>query len=188
MSADSSQSLATQREPTEAPDKAHESLWQLRTRVAEVIDDNQKATPAIWAWVQKQRSEPEWWNELLRRFVEEQEGTTTAHLTPQALRVVFDELAAEWRRETKGESFAHRRAMHFAYQEIIGLGPDAVPLILESLAAEVDDWFWALVAITRHDVAEGVSNANAAAARWLEWGETTGRLRAHALGRLSAGV
>jgi hypothetical protein len=106
----------------------------------------------------------------------EDEIPEVQHLTPRALRVVFEELVAEWRRETKGASFPHQKAMNFAYQEIIGLGPDALPLILKELRTDLADWFWALVAITRKDVAEGVTDPAEAARRWLEWGRNIGHL------------
>ena len=88
------------------------------------------------------------------------------------IRRVFNELASEWRRDTALESFINRKAMHFAYQSIIGLGPAAVPLLLESLAQEPRDWFWALAAIAREDPAEGIDNFDDAARAWLEWGRT----------------
>jgi hypothetical protein len=87
------------------------------------------------------------------------------------IRRVFNELAEEWRRETALESFVTRKVMHFSYQSIIGLGPAVVPLLLESLAQEPRDWFWALAAIAREDAAEGTDNFEDAAMAWLEWGK-----------------
>lgn len=87
------------------------------------------------------------------------------------IRRVFNELAEDWRRETALESFVVRKVMHFSYQSIIGLGPAVVPLLLESLAQEPQDWFWALAAIAREDVAEGVDSFDDAAAAWLAWGK-----------------
>jgi hypothetical protein len=87
------------------------------------------------------------------------------------LRVIFEELASKWRHETAMEALPSRKAMNFSYQSIIGMGPDALPFILESLAAEVDDWFWALTAITRKNVAAGTSTTKDAVAAWLEWGK-----------------
>jgi hypothetical protein len=87
------------------------------------------------------------------------------------IRRIFNELADEWRRETALESFVVRKVMHFSYQSIIGLGPAVVPLLLEALAREPQDWFWALAAIAREDVAEGADNFEDAAAAWLAWGK-----------------
>jgi len=42
-------------------------------------------------------------------------------------------------------------AMCDAYQKIIGLGPDAVPLIIAQMQSEADEpdqWFWALQVLT----------------------------------------
>src|SRR6266487_3952605 len=61
-----------------------------------------------------------------------------------AIEEAFREHADAWRRETVLESSAQRIAMHRAYQQIIGLGPPAVPLILRELRREPNYWFWAL--------------------------------------------
>jgi hypothetical protein len=87
------------------------------------------------------------------------------------IRAVFNTLAEEWRNATALESFLVKKAMHFSYQCIIGLGPAVLPLLLESLAEEPRDWFWALAAITREDAAVGIENSDEAAKAWLEWGK-----------------
>jgi hypothetical protein len=86
------------------------------------------------------------------------------------IRKVFNDLATEWRHETAAQSFVTSKVIHFAYQSIIGLGPAVVPLLLESLAEQPQDWFWALAAIAREDAAEGVDSMEEAARAWLEWG------------------
>jgi len=123
------------------------------------------------------------WREIALRSLDTPESGELIPMTAGALRVVFDELAQQWREETKGSPLPARRETHFAYQQIIGMGEAAVPMILESLADEIDDWFWALVAITRFDVAEGVSDVDEAADRWLKWGRETGRLTVHTIVR-----
>lgn len=91
----------------------------------------------------------------------------------------FDDLVAEWKRETLLESSMTNRMLHRAHQRIIGMGPAAVPLILAELEREPDYWFWALTAITGEDPAEGTTSLNAARRRWLEWrdGSLTTRAR-----------
>jgi len=42
-------------------------------------------------------------------------------------------------------------AMLKPYQRIVGMGLSAVPLILEELRREPDQWFWALEAITEEN-------------------------------------
>jgi hypothetical protein len=64
--------------------------------------------------------------------------------------------------------------MHFAYQSIIGMGPDALPFILQSLTAGADDWYWALTAITRKNVAAGTKTTDDATRAWIEWGKREG--------------
>ncbi len=42
-------------------------------------------------------------------------------------------------------------AMLKPYQRIVGMGLSTVPLILEELRREPDQWFWALEAITEEN-------------------------------------
>jgi hypothetical protein len=69
-------------------------------------------------------------------------------------------------------------AMHPAYQEIIGMGRDALPLILFELERKVDHWFWALRSITGIDPVrpEHRGDLNAMAADWIRWGSNQGIL------------
>src|SRR5256885_1317850 len=69
------------------------------------------------------------------------------------LRRTFEELADTWRRETGFLSFMQQRALHPAYQRIIGMGWAAVPLLLRELQRQPDHWFWALHAITGEEPA-----------------------------------
>lgn len=87
---------------------------------------------------------------------------------------LFDELASRWGAETAFESVVTRKAMHPAYQRIIGMGAHAVPLILERLRREPAQWFWALTAITGEDAAQGETTVEGAATAWLEWGRARG--------------
>ena len=66
--------------------------------------------------------------------------------------------------------------MHPAYQEIIGMGERAVPLLLAELRREPDDWFWALHAITGANPVPAASRGNARtmAEAWLRWGAENG--------------
>src|SRR5258708_8313791 len=60
----------------------------------------------------------------------------------------FQDLVRTWRRDTAMLSSSERKAVHPAYQSIIGMGQDAVPLILNEMKRQPDHWFWALRAIT----------------------------------------
>ncbi len=118
------------------------------------------------------RESSHWWDSAFSSY----SATELTPLTMGALRVIFDELTARWRAETQSAPLSVQRETHFAYQQIIGLGEPALPLILENLRSDANDWFWALIAITRLDVAEGVSDVDEAAARWLAWGRDTGQI------------
>ncbi len=63
----------------------------------------------------------------------------------------FQELARQWKDETLVLSSITAMATHPAYQQIIGMGKDAVPLILAELKQQPAHWFWALRAITGED-------------------------------------
>ena len=62
--------------------------------------------------------------------------------------------------------------MHPAYQQIIGLGPAAVPLLLRELEREPDYWFWAIKAITGVDPVADADRGRmrAMSATWISWG------------------
>ena len=61
----------------------------------------------------------------------------------------FRELADQWYRETRYLSSITRTVTHLAYQNIIGMGPAALPLILRELEERGGHWLWALNAITQ---------------------------------------
>lgn len=88
--------------------------------------------------------------------------------------VTFENLADQWETETALESIVARKAMHPAYQRIIGMGGSVVPLILRRLRREPRQWFWALTAITGDDPAAGQTTVEGACAAWLRWGRERG--------------
>lgn len=90
----------------------------------------------------------------------------------------FNTLAERWREDTQFHSSITALFMHPAYQEIIGLGPDALPLILEDLAATRSDWFWALRAISGENPVPAAERGQIGkmVERWLEWGHAHGYL------------
>jgi len=102
----------------------------------------------------------------------------SARLSRQAeLARQFNELADAWERETRAESFAHRRSMHPAYQRIIGLGPAGVSLVLERMRwRQSGHWFWALNALTGEDPAAGLTKPRAAREAWIRWGIEHGHI------------
>lgn len=92
------------------------------------------------------------------------------------LRPRFRNLASAWKEATRYCSSTTEVAMHPAYQQIIGMGRQAIPLILEELRAEPNQWFWALKAITGEDPVEEPDRGHVRrmADAWLQWAEEHG--------------
>jgi hypothetical protein len=90
----------------------------------------------------------------------------------------FGDLVRQWKAATTFTSSGAEIALHPAYQQIIGMGKDAIPLILEELQREEDHWFWALKSITGADPAPPGDRGNLPkmTAAWLGWAETNGYL------------
>jgi hypothetical protein len=95
---------------------------------------------------------------------------------PRRLAAMFEQLAIQWRDETRFSSSTTEIATHPAYQRIIGLGPSAIPLILAELKKKPEHWFWALGALTGENPvpAEDVGRLPAMSAAWLKWGRENG--------------
>jgi hypothetical protein len=94
----------------------------------------------------------------------------------------FKLLTEQWRAERGAMSSITEAAMCPAYQAILGMGPIAVPFILDTLRAEGDEpdqWFWALKAITGSDPVAEADRGDFVkmAASWLEWANNEGYAR-----------
>lgn len=81
----------------------------------------------------------------------------------------FNELRAVWERDTRWSSDLNDYLYHPAYREIISMGWDAVPLIIDRLRVSPDHWFTALVEITGKDRAAGAMTVGDAAQLWVSW-------------------
>jgi hypothetical protein len=94
------------------------------------------------------------------------------------LEQAFSELAEGWRQEIAIYSSVSKKALHPAYQRIIGMGPAAIPLILRELERRPEHWFWALTAITGVDPVppEDAGNVRKMADAWLALGREQGYL------------
>jgi hypothetical protein len=94
----------------------------------------------------------------------------------------FARLARQWREERSAMSSSSvaRMAMCPSYQEIIGLGPEAIRPILQELRLRPDPehWFWALAAITRENPVPPQSRGKTheMAVAWLRWGTEHGHI------------
>jgi len=88
----------------------------------------------------------------------------------------FRRLADEWKEQSRYRSNTAQMAMLMPYQRIIGLGLPVVPLILEELQREPDQWFWALESITEQNSVppEAKGKVRLMAQAWLDWGKQQG--------------
>lgn len=88
----------------------------------------------------------------------------------------FDRLMGEWKEGTRYLSNTAQMAMLRPYQKIIGMGPPALPLILQELRREPDQWFWALESITDQNPVptENAGDVRLMAEAWIRWGVQEG--------------
>ena len=109
------------------------------------------------------------WSDTGERISEEQ----------QALRTYFATLADQWYEETGHLSSPSQIAMHPAYQRIIGLGPAAIPLVLDELRIVGGQWFWALRALAGESPvpADSAGKIREAKEAWIRWGRSRGYIR-----------
>jgi hypothetical protein len=93
--------------------------------------------------------------------------------TKAELRDRFLRLASDWKEQSRYLSNSAAMAMLMPYQQIIGMGKEALPLILEELRREPAQWFWALRAITGEDPVppEAAGMVRLMADAWVKWGQ-----------------
>jgi len=129
------------------------------------------------------------WENDARRFLKDNTlynklvNRLEAHCLKSEARVagvagMFETLATQWRNETKFLSSITDKALHPCYQRIIGLGPEAIPIILMELRTRGGHWFWALESITGENpvLPEHSGNTKNMAHDWIEWGKRKGYL------------
>lgn len=94
------------------------------------------------------------------------------------IRERFRRLAEDWKQRSYHMSNVAQMAMLRPYQQIIGMGWDGVPLILEELRNEPRQWFWALEVITDENPVppEAAGKVRLMAQAWIEWGKKKGLL------------
>ena len=87
------------------------------------------------------------------------------------LAIKFTSLKLEWEEETLHLSSVTQAAMHPAYQQVIGMGEKALPLIMDELDRKPGLWFWALKSITGEDPvpAKMRGKTKAMTEIWLLW-------------------
>lgn len=112
---------------------------------------------------------------LARQFIDA-EAHYRFPLTRETIFERFECLVREWRADTQLISSTTSMILHKAYQEIIGLGPVVIPLLLRELQNKPDYWFAALKALTGVDPVAASDRGRLAAmtSAWLEWGRDQG--------------
>ena len=80
----------------------------------------------------------------------------------------------KWKRDTQHLSDPAERYLHRSYVRIIGLGPSAIGLLLRDLQQEMNDWFFALEAMTGESpiTAAMAGDVQQMADAWIAWGTT----------------
>ena len=88
----------------------------------------------------------------------------------------FQRLASVWRAETAYVSSSSEMVAHPAFQEIVGMGPAVIPLLLRELENRTGHWQRALRQITGADPVSSADQGNMdrAAEAWLRWGKEQG--------------
>src|SRR5436309_11863212 len=96
--------------------------------------------------------------------------------TEQARERRFHELVDLWKRGRGHHSSSARLAEHPAYQQIIGMGPEVIPLLMRELEREPDHWFRVLHALTGANPVplESCGKVLEMADAWLRWGREQG--------------
>lgn len=113
-------------------------------------------------------------SQLINRYMED----LTAHYFEPITRqwanpaIRFFTLKSQWEKETAVVSSVTQMAMHPSYQQIIGMGPAAIPLILNEMAVKPGHWFWALKSISGEDPVppENRGRVREMTEAWLHWG------------------
>jgi hypothetical protein len=90
--------------------------------------------------------------------------------------IKFQELKTRWEVDTAILSSITEIAMHPAYQQIIGMGRNAIPLILAEMKERPGHWFWALKSITGEDpvLPEQRGRIKEMTEAWINWGRDQG--------------
>ena len=95
---------------------------------------------------------------------------------PRQLEALFARLADDWRRDTRFLSATSAIATHPAYQRIVGLGPQGIPLVLDEMQRRPGQWFWALASLTGENPVppDDRGRVPAMTDAWLQWGRDNG--------------
>lgn len=97
-------------------------------------------------------------------------------LEKEELETIFNNLVDQWKKETRGISSNTELILHPAYQQIIDMGKDVIPLLLRELEKKSGRWFWALKSISRENPvpADKIGKTKVMIDIWLDWGKRNG--------------
>ena len=107
-------------------------------------------------------------------------GSAVPHAMKYDVRERFRQLAAQWKEQSRHMSNVAQMAMLKPYQQIIGMGEAAVPLLLEELRARPGPVVLGLEAITQENPVppEAAGKVRAMAEEWVAWGKRQGYMAA----------
>lgn len=111
-----------------------------------------------------------------RVFVEPRQHVVGQSQIKSLIPAEFRKHETKWTRDTRYSSSLSDKYLHPSYARIIGMGPSVVPLILQRLKQQPNDWFYALRAITgANPVRPGdAGDMQKMAQIWLAWGKKRG--------------
>src|SRR5271155_2923541 len=92
---------------------------------------------------------------------------------PETVEEKFRRLADRWLSETAFVSSSGDLVAHPAFQEIVSMGPEIVPLLLREMSKRTGHWHRALRRITGVDPVPAADRGNVDKMfdAWLRWGE-----------------
>ena len=96
----------------------------------------------------------------------------------EVIKSKFQNLIAQWRKDTVFLSSSTDKLSHPAYLKIIGMGEPALPLIFREMKERGGHWFLALRSISDADPVnpEDVGKIKKMTEAWLQWGMQNGYL------------
>lgn len=111
----------------------------------------------------------------MKKTIARHDAVFTSDVKP-GIRLRFNQLCTQWVDETSHYSAIPEIVLHPAYQQIIGMGEKALPLIFSRLKDKPEHWFWALKSITGVDPVkpENRGKINAMRDDWMDWAREAG--------------
>ena len=100
-------------------------------------------------------------------------GDVTYDIPNSGVEDEFNQLVSEWKSGRPRGADVAQMIRHPAYERIVGMGEQAIPLILNELEREVDHWFPALRELTGASPVPEESKGNLVkmTQAWLDWGK-----------------